>query len=78
MIKFSLLEKPTPCPSASNCWHFEPDPAGDCTLGHVRDAGANACDFVSWMVKPASTFDAVEVVAEEFKVDARTLEEVES
>ncbi|MFZ2974939.1 MAG: hypothetical protein WA049_20110 [Ferribacterium limneticum] len=77
MIKFSLLEKSTPCPSASNCWHFEPDPAGDCTLGHEREAGSSACDFVSFMVKPASTFDAVDVVAEGFGVDARTLEGVE-
>lgn len=77
MISFTLLEKPTPCPSSGNCHRFEADPAGDCTLGHERDAGSNACDFVSFMVKPASTFDDVEVVAKEFKVDARTLEEIE-
>lgn len=74
MLAFTLLEKPTPCPSAANCWHFEPDPAGDCTLGHERDAGANACDFVSWMVRPASTFDA-EIVAKAFGIDSQTLEE---
>ena len=77
MINFTLLEKPTPCPSSANCWHFEPDPAGDCTLGHERESGSNDCDFVQWIVKPASTFDDVEVVAEGFKIDARTLEEVE-
>lgn len=76
MINFTLLEKPAPCPSAANCWNFEPDPAGDCTLGHEREAGANACDFVSWMVKPASTFD-VDAIAKAFGVDARTLEEIE-
>ncbi len=76
MINFTLLEKPTPCPSAANCWHFEPDPAGDCTLGNEREAGSSACDSIAWMVPPVSTFDA-EAIAKAFGVDARTLEEVE-
>lgn len=78
MIEFTLLEKPTPCPSSANCYCFAPDLAGDCTLGHEREAGANACDFVQWVEKPVSTFDAVDVVAEGFGVDAANLEVVQS
>lgn len=76
MIKFSLLEKPTPCPSAANCYCFASDPAGDCTLGHEREAGSSACDSIAWMVPPVSTFDP-DAVAKAFGVDARTLEGVE-
>lgn len=75
MISFTLLENPTPCPSAANCNRFTEVPDGDCDLGYEREAGANACDFVQWIEKPASTFDAV-AVAKAFGIDAGMLEEV--
>lgn len=76
MINFTLLEKPTPCPSAANCYCFSADPAGDCTLGYERDAGSNACDFVQWINKPASTFDP-DAIAKAFGIDVRTIKGVE-
>lgn len=75
MINFTLLEKPAPCPSAANCWHFEPDPAGDCTLGHECEAGSSACDSIAWMVPPVSTFDP-DAIAKAFGLDPEILEEV--
>lgn len=76
MIEFTLLEKPTPCPSSANCYCFAPDLSGDCTLGHEREAGANACDFVQWVEKPVSTFDEG-AVAKAFGVPSETLETVQ-
>lgn len=77
MIEFTLLEKPTPCPSSSNCSRFTADPAGDCDIGYEREAGANACDFVRWIEKPASTFDE-HAVAKAFGVPSKNLEAARS
>lgn len=76
MINFTILEKPTLCPSSANCHRFKAGPSGDCTLGHEREAGSSACDSIAWIVPPVSTFDA-DAIARAFGVDARTLEGVE-
>ena len=70
-----MIHKKDPCPSAANCFRFSVDSAsGDCTLGHEREAGSTACDFVQWVVTPPSTFSA-ESVAKAFGIDANTLVE---
>lgn len=73
---FIFIEDGIRCPSSDNCYCFAESLSGGCTLDSEREAGANACDFVQWIKAPASTFDAVEVVAKAFGIDAGTLEEV--